>query len=88
MIRLYLYIFLVLLFIGQVAAILPLWLQPDFVRQYRWSPLKTDLIEDCSEVSVLSLSLFFFLSKFCLIALFFMLPCTALKYSCLLVHSY
>ncbi|KAI8144502.1 ML domain-containing protein [Fennellomyces sp. T-0311] len=37
--------------IGQVTALMPLWLQPDFVRHYEWSPYKTDLIKDCSDSS-------------------------------------
>ncbi|KAI7852501.1 ML domain-containing protein [Circinella umbellata] len=51
MIRPYLYISLVVFLIGQVTAILPSWLQPDYVRQYRWSSFETDLIEDCSDDS-------------------------------------
>ncbi|KAI9495518.1 ML domain-containing protein [Zychaea mexicana] len=51
MIRPFLYITLLLVFISQAAAVLPYWLQPDFVRQYESSPYQTDLIEDCSDES-------------------------------------
>ncbi|KAI9259404.1 ML domain-containing protein [Phascolomyces articulosus] len=47
MIRPCLYISLILFFITQTTA----WLQPQFIRQHKWSPFKTDLIEDCSDDS-------------------------------------